>query len=488
MRTLAVVTALFLASQGFAEDGLKELDKKLDGVEKAGSKVLDDNEAALLKKKFAFCKKTGDCDDYRSEKERVKKEKKELVPQEEGPAASEAASSIAPAEAGELASGAPADEGPARSASGPPPTAVQAEAMRRGAGERRERTMSRAAGAADAMRRSFFPTGDAAGPGGGGPPRRTAPETGSAPARAHSPPESAPAPRPIEAETERGLALAARSGYAATFRDQGLKVGSGPRGEPAIQRADGSPASPADLERLRTALRAEPAALARRPDFFEVLPRSKFADLKRDYNARPELRPTIFKDISLTEMERDFRWSSSCSVLSGGCNRLSSEGSYRKGADVPPEDLKAAWAAAREDEPAEEDDGFGEYTDEDRREAAAEDLAAEKLGAGRRKGPGLGALLARMGEFARGYSEGGGGSEPAGVRAADAHGWDSRPETSAGERRGAAPVFSRPAGPPRSPAAPPAPEGRGAAGRTWIYGLAAAAAAGLILKGLRRTR
>lgn len=451
---LVVLSASVPAARGQVSDEKpRTVYKTFDGepLKKPG----DEEREALLRKKLGHCKKTGDCKEYLLEKEKINKNKGKPIVSAVEAAASPVPS--APIPAASLVPGAVPDA--------PAPTADQTEVMRRDAGERRARTMSRAAGAADAMRRDFFPAEEAAARTDGAAERRASPATAGEPGV----PE---------------LALAARTGYAVTFRDQGLKVGAGPRGEPAVQRADGTPASAADLERLRTALRAEPAALARRPDFFAVLPRAKFADLKGDFAARPELRSTVFKDIGMTAQARDFQWSVSCSGLSGSCNPLAAAGSYRKGQDVPPEDLDAIWSAAQE-EILPDDEEFGEYTEEDRRLAAAEDLAAEKLGAGRRSAPTLASLLSRLGELGRSLGAGVSGSPAAAVPSPVEGGRVPEPEARrvypAGGSAAAAPSAA-----PRRFGPPPAPEGRrAAAGRTGAYALAAAAAA-LLLQALRK--
>lgn len=464
----SAAVAQLAAEKSVAASKTIEVDKKLDGVE--GAKPLDEERAAALKKLFIVCKKTGDCKPYLLEKKKSRDNMDKLDILAGGPEAG-APAAAAPSVPGEPASVLIPVEGSAAGISaGPPPTAERAEVLRRDAGQRRERTMRRASGAADTLRRSF-PSAEEAPVGSAGP---AAPRSAAAPARERSVPE---------------LALAARAGYAETFREQGLKVGAGPRGEPAIQRVDGTPASEPELDRLRAALRAEPAALVRRPDFFTVLPREKFADLKRDFTERPELRATAFKDIGMTAQARDFQWSVSCSGLSGTCNPHAAQGSYRKGQDVPPEDLDAVWAAAQEEISGEdsEDEGFGEYTEEDRRLAAAEDLAAEKLGAGGRRSPSLASLLARMGELARGL----GGSDGAPSAAAVASPVLEGPAAEAGEMPAApsgGPVTA--AAPSRVPSrlpGPPPPPGSGrTADRRWAYALAAAAAVVLLALGLRR--
>ena len=448
-----------------------EVHKKLDGVQ--GAKPADEESAAALKKLFLVCKKTGDCKPYLLEKKKTKENKNKLDALAAEPEAvpPDAAPVLPPPVPGEPAGALmPAEASSVVPSAGPPPTAERAEVLRRDAGQRRERTMRRASGAADTMRRSFLSAEDA--PAGSAGPSE--PRTAPAPARERSVPE---------------LALAARTGYAGTFREQGLKVGAGPRGEPAIQRVDGTPATEPELERLREALRAEPAALVRRPDFFTALPREKFADLKRDFAARPELRATAFKDIGMTAQARDFQWSVSCSGLSGTCNPHAAQGSYRKGQDVPPEDLDAVWSAAQEEIYGEEaeDDGFGEYTEEDRRLAAAEDLAAEKLGSGGRRSPTLASLLARMGELARGLGESKGAPSAAAVASPVAEGPAVEAEERAAGPAGAPVTAAASArAPARLPGPPPPPEAGRTTDRRWAYALATAAAVALLARGLGR--
>lgn len=494
--TAAFLAAALAAGAARGQEGEK---KESSLAEVKDSKSADYD--VMMKLKYLACRDSGDCKPYMLEKEKANKKKvnpqllkpekplpekplpgKPRKPTEEnsplGPSSTEppeAEASLAePLEAPGSAAG-PAGAAPS---AGPPPTAAQAEVRRQEAGERRARTMSRASGAADTMRRSFFPAeepppgdaGDAGGPRPGAAPPADEPRT---------------AFRPAEPRTVPEMALAARTGFAATFRDQGLKVGAGPRGTPAIQRLDGAPASEADVERLGAALRSDPAALTRRPDFFEVLPREKFLDLKQDFTARPELRSSAFRDIALTERERDFQWSSSCSGLSGACNPHAGKQSYRKGDDVPPEDLDSVWNAVQE-ELMGSDDEFGEYTDEERAQAAAEDLAEEKLKGVRRGAPSLASLLARMGDLARGAGESAGlipardvpsPPSPASEAAGSEFSRDGLPRAPRGAvatARGDAPSSTPP---------PPAPAGRRAA-RSWnlLYVLAAAGAAVLLIR------
>lgn len=151
-------------------------------------------------------------------------------------------------------------------------------------------------------------------------------------------------PDPTKPRTQEDLLAAARSGYMDSFNELGLKVGRDGAGKPSIVRSDGAPASEADLKTLSERIGAEPRALLRRPDFFKVVSREKFTDLKKDYKATPAPGEGVFKHVKLEE-ERDFVWSRSCSTLAGGCNRYASASSYQGGHDVPPEDLRSFWNA-----------------------------------------------------------------------------------------------------------------------------------------------
>jgi len=441
-------------------------------------KLPDDAYTAMMRKKFLACKKLGDCKPYLLEKEKAKigRGNKEDLAAVEAVEAEVRGADLGAAEGGAAASpGAPA------SAPTSAPTAAQSEAAQEEAEERSQRTMSRATGAAESLRRSLRPAEDA-GTGGG------APEPGFEGGRAGGASSAAPG----ETRSVAEMALAARSGYAETFRAQGLMVGAGPRGEAAIQRLDGTPATAPELARLSAALSAEPAALTRRPDFFQVLPREKFAELKRDYAERPALRSAAFKDIGMTGRGRDFQWSASCGALSGGCNSSANAGSYRKGQDVPPEDLKEVWKAVHEKSADEEEDGFDEYSDEDRRQAEAEDRAAEKLSTGRRLPANLAALLAKMGEMARnlggeddsGASSSGDSSSSGAVTVSGGEGFPSSSGGSAASLAGRPSAAARSVPPKEGRPSAPMKE-RTAGGRAWLW-IVAGAGAGLLLTGLRR--
>lgn len=159
---------------------------------------------------------------------------------------------------------------------------------------------------------------------------------------------SGPPTDPTNPATPQDLAVASRSGFKGSFEAVGLKMGW----QADIVRADGSPATMQDLDNLRNHIKSEPTALMWRPDFFDVIPRESFADLKRQYTDRPELAQEEFKHIELSESNRDFLRSKSCVRMSGNCNRYGTQASYRRGEYVPPEDLSNIWSKLRSEDGA----------------------------------------------------------------------------------------------------------------------------------------
>lgn len=135
--------------------------------------------------------------------------------------------------------------------------------------------------------------------------------------------------------SDRDLALAAGTGLRGTFTDLGLKPG--PAGGPAVVHEDGAPATPREVEQLKEAIAAQPRALLRRPDFFQVVPRREFDRVKRAA-AAPAGEPAL-RHIGLSEDRRDVVRSFSCSPLSGGCNPYAGVTSYKRGDFVPPEEI-----------------------------------------------------------------------------------------------------------------------------------------------------
>jgi hypothetical protein len=148
---------------------------------------------------------------------------------------------------------------------------------------------------------------------------------------------------PSRPRTEKELVIAVQSGYKASPAAVGLVLARDPSGAATFKRADGKPPTREDLAALRRHIEAEPRALMRRPDFFEVIPRPRYQELKTDYRGRPELKAAAFKDVGLTAAERDFVWERSCDKISGACNPSAREGGYRKDAEVAPEDLDSIW-------------------------------------------------------------------------------------------------------------------------------------------------
>ncbi|MCX5797603.1 MAG: hypothetical protein NTY77_19100 [Elusimicrobia bacterium] len=164
------------------------------------------------------------------------------------------------------------------------------------------------------------------------------PVAGNSPAGPARPPADPSQPR-----TEHELVLAAQSAYRDSPAAVGLKVERDASGAGRLLREDGRPAAPADLEALRRRIAAEPRALMRRPDFFQVLPREHYQELKRDFRGRPELKAAAFQDVGLTPQDRDFVWDRTCQQVSGGCNPNAREGGYKKDSEVAPEDLDSIW-------------------------------------------------------------------------------------------------------------------------------------------------
>lgn len=215
-------------------------------------------------------------------------------------------------------------------------------------------------------------------------------------------------PDPTKPRTQEDLLAAARSGYMDSFNALGLKVGHDGAGKPSIVRSDGAPASEADLKTLSERIGAEPRALLRRPDFFKVVSREKFTDLKKDYKAAQEPGEGVFKHVKLQE-ERDFVWSKSCKALAGGCNRYAGSSSYQGGHDVPPEDLRSFWNAQH-----------GEPSTAQPGETAKVDTAGIR---GRLKS----VLSAIRSAFDGNSTKGGSGSGAPSAPAVAGGGWDFRP-------------------------------------------------------------
>lgn len=235
-----------------------------------------------------------------------------------GAAAAVGAGADAQAPAEGDAGGAGEGSGPDKAAKEPPPGAEAAARARAGG----ERAMGRARGLGDALKKDLRE------------------DAGGAPGGAGGAGGAGKGGKPADGAPDQKELLLASSFNPGALAALGLVVGRDASGRPSFRRADGTPATAEDLAALRSRLAAEPLALMRRPDFFTVLPRPRFEQLKTDYRGRPELRTSAFRDIALSPAERDFERSASCQALSGDCAPDAKQ-SYRKGELVPPEELAA---------------------------------------------------------------------------------------------------------------------------------------------------
>jgi hypothetical protein len=264
------------------------------------------------------------------------------------------------------------------------------------------RQMSRAL---EAMTR----TGAGAMPGGldrpGGKSARKAPPRNAA---ARTPRPRAAAPQtPVSVASPRSrldLALAAHSGYGHAFKSAGIGVRYAPDGAPAFVRRDGTPASERELSELRARILSEPAALMKRPDFFQTVSRERYDALKSAYLNGPAAHGDAFLHVGLTDSARDFRWDESCSKVGGRCNPNSVKPSYKKGELVEPESLDKMW-----------EDVFNDEIERERtQDGAAARLAKSKLS--RRGGlSSLGGILGRIGSAIGGIFGGAGGDSAQGA-------------------------------------------------------------------------
>ena len=210
--------------------------------------------------------------------------------------------------------------GGARGARGGAPERAQVSAFKSGASQK-------AAGRAEKMGADFNSSltdesaGDLGGAGGGA--GKTAAQDGGQ-AKTES---SANAASP---KSTGDLLLASASGFKGSFDELGLRMGRGADGKPQVQTKSGATASAAEVAALQERIASEPTALMRRPDFFDVLPREEFQELKEDFQGRGDLKETDFKHIEMSMSQRDFLRSSSCQKMSGDCNRHMTQMSYRK--------------------------------------------------------------------------------------------------------------------------------------------------------------
>lgn len=146
-------------------------------------------------------------------------------------------------------------------------------------------------------------------------------------------------------------------GYAPVLQSLGLKTVKDAEGRPALIKTDGTPAGTAELSRLSARLRAEPEALLKRPDFFQVVRRGDYDDLKSRWTQWSAAYPADSRHAGLDGERRDFRWSSSCTGVSGDCNPHAGGRSYKKNDLIPPEMLRAMIARMKSDAEAERSAG-----------------------------------------------------------------------------------------------------------------------------------
>ncbi|MBI5209727.1 MAG: hypothetical protein HY927_07145 [Elusimicrobia bacterium] len=276
---------------------------------------------------------------------------------------------------------------------------------------------------------------------------------------------------PGRPRTRGEMAMAASMGFKGSFARQGLAVRTGPDGRPAIVDRDGRPATEAQLELLRKDIASQPAALTRYPEFFSEVSPAQFQGLKERYNASPESRDKEFKDMALTEGDRDFQWGRSCEKVSGECNPHAQEGSYSKGEFVPPEDLGSVWDELDKEEKAIEDSMRKD----------AQGRMAGSLGSARAAG-----LLGRVRSAIDGWLGGDEGGQEEGPDAGVGV-QGGRPSVGAAVKGSGGGRVGLAGGKASggSPSAGAAKKGRlGAKAALWLAAIAAAG--GLILAGLRR--
>lgn len=149
-------------------------------------------------------------------------------------------------------------------------------------------------------------------------------------------------------KNKQDLLAAVRSGFGESLGANGLKLAADSQGKATIVTSDGSPAGQDQLDLLAEHISREPVMLTKRPDFFKVLPREKFKELKEDIKRPEPGGEAVFKDVALTGNDRDFAWAQTCGGVSGGCNSYVRRASYRGGDYVEPEDLGQLWRAVRQ--------------------------------------------------------------------------------------------------------------------------------------------
>jgi hypothetical protein len=257
------------------------------------------------------------------------------------------------------------------------------------------------------------------------------------------------------------LSLAGLSGRSQALAAIGLKIRPGPDGKPRVLTRDGAPATPEQAQAAVRLLAEQPAALVRRPDFFQALPREHYDALRAAY--APEA--PRFRDIGL-QSRRDFQWTRSCSDVSGGCNPYSAESHYERGHDVSPETLETIYRArppmsepevkpeAAADATADAEEPSGDLGDFDEDDEKLAEAARAAEGVDERRGL-LGGVAARLRGLLSGLKLDG-----AGAWSGDARSEAAGSAVSAGTR---APGAAVPAPGPAAAAAAAASPGRGAA-------------------------
>jgi hypothetical protein len=189
---------------------------------------------------------------------------------------------------------------------------------------------------------------------GGTPPRETGRQESAAGIHTSRPDSMRPLD-PSRPAGPRELAVSEVSGFKDSFQRQGLRVLRRADGSVSIVDRSGRPATPEQLEALRRDISSQPAALMRYPDFFSILAPERFQGLKERYRQGEEKRGQEFKDVGMTEAERDFKWDKSCDKVSGECNPNAEAGSYKKDDFVPPKDLDSIWDEVEKEEKRQEE-------------------------------------------------------------------------------------------------------------------------------------
>jgi hypothetical protein len=379
----------------------------------------------------------------------------------------------------------PADEpgatAPVSPTVGPPPESVNGAAEREALDQAGARALS-GAGQGSAYFNSQTREAETPPPGGA---QRPAASRSARP----SPAAAVPGRDPANPRGTPDLLLASVSGFAGAFESMGLKAGRSPSGSGAILRADGTPASEAQVAGLLARVQSEPKALMQRPDFFKVLSRERFNGLKTSYETRPELAETAFKHITMTPGNRDFTRSESCSMLSGACNPYTRQMSYRREEYVSPEELNEI----SDKLPAR----GGARAEEEERAPALEAAAAAAADRSREVPRGrldalFGKLRAMLGALGGNLFDAGSGDGPAGAPADEARAVRA-PDGGGGSGRKEAVVFtaaSRTAG--KAAAVPGADFGGAGAARgalkPRLWAVGAALALGFLFGFLRRKK